>query len=173
MDPSKKPADAPSSPTRRERPPVHRRALRAAAAVTLTVGGAAGCSGAQKSDPATPEPAPKASAAAASPASAPPATGAPASPAPDAAAPAGAVAAKPDLSTPPNCRSDQGGFPSACCRAARAWCAAKHSGTDPNSRSLRNQCSFRVPGCNPWGPPAPPAFVANRSPRVSRAVGLA
>ena len=142
-----------------KRDPVHRRALRAAAAVTLTV--APACSGKQTAKNA-PEKEP------AKPVATKPAAK-PAAPAPKTAvAPAAKGAADNSLPFPgydarTGCRG-KGGMNGDCCKKVMAWCEEKYKGVkrDP----ITDNCWMMVPGCTPWGPPAPPAFTAQRMPRA-------
>lgn len=122
---------------------IHNRALRAAAAAaTLTV--ATGCSAPQTKVEETAKPEAETAAPATRPAS-------PASESPNA---------------PPNCDGSSG-LGSDCCRAASKWCAKKFPGKDNKAHRLQDSCLYGVPGCTPWGPPAPPRYEVNACPRIA------
>lgn len=145
---------------------IHRRALRAAAAATMTI--APGCGGGQKASKAEPVPTadkPTAVAPAPSEEQEPGAAAASAAASPtDAKAVEPAPAPLARMATDaPDCSASEG-MGSKCCSDALTWCRGKHPGEDKVARSKQRTCQFSVPGCMPWGPPAPPRYKANLSP---------
>ncbi len=140
------------------RKPIHQRALRAAAAVTLSVAPACAGNKVKETKPAA-EPAKAAVVAPTKPVAA---------PAKPTAAPAKieAAAAQGDNKPPvrakwPNCRGSKRGINGNCCKRAAHWCEEQN----PGKPQLASTCAMQVPGCTPWGPPAPPKFVVKTMPR--------
>lgn len=139
---------------------IHRRALRAATAVTLTV--APACGGSQvKAEPAPTAP-PTAKSPAKSPAKSREDASSPTVAAPSAASKAGAAASK----ARPDCSRAPRGIDGPCCSAAREWCKGHHAGDGKDADSNAANCWMATQGCTPWGPPAPPKFEAQTMPRV-------